>query len=46
MIHDAIIKAGKTQDWKFDFLYENIKEDIEGADLASVNQETPFVQKS
>ena len=44
MIHDAIIKAGKSRDWNFDFLYENIKEDIEGADLASVNQETPFVK--
>lgn len=44
IIHDSIIKAGKKKDWKFDFLYENIKEDIENADLAFVNQETPFVK--
>lgn len=23
MIHDAIIKAGKSRDWNFDFLYES-----------------------
>lgn len=44
MIHDAIIQAGKKNDWNFDFLYENIKEDIEKADVAIVNQETPFVK--
>ncbi len=44
LIHDAIINSGKEQDWNFDFLYENIKEDIEKADLASVNQETPFIK--
>ena len=44
LIHDAVINSGKEQDWNFDFLYENIKEDIEKADLASVNQETPFIK--
>lgn len=44
MIHDAIIQAGKKNDWNFDFLYENIKKDIENADVAFVNQETPFVK--
>nr|WP_317362004.1 CapA family protein [uncultured Blautia sp.] len=44
MIHDAIIQAGKKNDWNFDFLYENVKEDIENADVAIVNQETPFVK--
>ncbi|MDO4470299.1 MAG: CapA family protein [Bacillota bacterium] len=44
LIHDAVINSGKEQDWSFDFLYENIKEDIEKADLASVNQETPFIK--
>lgn len=43
LIHEAIIDSAKEQDWNFDFLYENIKEDIEKADLASVNQETPFI---
>lgn len=44
LIHDSIIDSGKEQNWNFDFLYENIKEDIQKADLASVNQETPFVK--
>ncbi len=44
LIHSAIINAGKEQDWNFDFLYDNIKKDIENADLASVNQETPFIK--
>lgn len=42
MIHEAFIDAGKDNDWDFDFLYENIKDDISDADLASVNQETPL----
>lgn len=42
LIHDAFIEAGKDNDWNFDFLYENIKDDIASADLASVNQETPL----
>lgn len=45
LIHDAVINSGKEQEWNFDFLYENIKEDIEKADLASVNQETPFIKE-
>ena len=42
LIHEAFIDAGKDNDWDFDFLYENIKDDISDADLASVNQETPL----
>lgn len=42
LIHDAFIEAGRDNDWDFDFLYENIKDDISSADLASVNQETPL----
>lgn len=42
LIHDAVIDAGKENDWNFDFLYENVKKEIKGADLASVNQETPL----
>lgn len=44
LIHEAIIQAGKDKDWDFNFLYENIQADIKDADLASVNQETPFVK--
>lgn len=44
LIHDAIIDAGKENDWNFDFLYKNVKDIIKDADLASVNQETPFVK--
>ena len=43
LIHDSLIQAGEANNWNFDFLYENIKSDIENADLASVNQDTPFV---
>lgn len=42
LIHDAFIEAGSYNDWNFDFLYDNIKDDISEADLASVNQETPL----
>lgn len=42
LIHDALIDAGEQNNWNFDFLYKNIKKDIKEADLASVNQETPF----
>lgn len=42
LIHEAFIEAGRDYDWNFDFLYENIKDDISSADLASVNQETPL----
>lgn len=45
LIHEAFIEAGKENDWNFDFLYENIKEDIFDADLASVNQETPLTEE-
>ena len=42
LIHEAFIEAGRDNDWDFDFLYENIRDDISEADLASVNQETPL----
>lgn len=44
LIHDAIIDAGKENNWDFSFLYKNLKEEIKEADIASVNQETPFVK--
>ena len=42
LIHEVFIEAGSYNDWNFDFLYDNLKEDISNADLASVNQETPL----
>ena len=45
LYHDAILEEGKTDsgDWNFDFLYQNVKKEIEEADLSAVNQETVFV---
>ena len=45
LYHDAILEEGRTEsgDWNFDFLYQNIKKEVEDADLAAVNQETVFV---
>ncbi|MGN0399216.1 MAG: CapA family protein [Blautia sp.] len=47
LYHDSILEEGKggeeSEDWNFDFLYKNVKADIENADLAAVNQESPFV---
>lgn len=45
LLHDTLIDAGEENDWNYDFLYENIKKDIKEADLASVNQETPFTDE-
>ena len=43
--HDTVIADGQEEDgqWKYDYIYENVKDEIEGADLAVVNQETPIV---
>ena len=47
LYHDSILEEGKgaeeSEDWNFDFLYANVKKEIENADLAAVNQESPFV---
>lgn len=45
LYHDAILEEGRTEsgEWNFDFLYQNIKKEVEDADLAAVNQETVFV---
>lgn len=45
LYHDAILEEGKTDSgaWNFDFLYQNVKKEIEEADLSAVNQETVFV---
>lgn len=45
LLHDSLIEAGKSEDgkWSYDFLYKNVRKDIESADLAAVNQEAPIV---
>lgn len=46
--HMPIVEEGKgeeeSEDWNFDFVYENVKDDIGKADLAVVNQEAPLVK--
>lgn len=45
LIHSPLYKAAKQEDgsYNFDMLFEHIKDDIESADLAIINQETIFV---
>ena len=45
ILQDALIESGKEsgETWNYDALYAQVAEDIQGADLACVNQETPFV---
>lgn len=47
LIHNLIYFAAKTDDgYNFDMMFENVKEDIEEADIAIINQETIFVNDS
>ncbi len=40
LMHDPILQYGKTDDgYSFDHLFENVKDDIEKADIAMLNQE-------
>ena len=40
LMHDPILQYGKTEDgYSFDHLFENVKGDIEKADIAMLNQE-------
>ena len=43
--HDTVLADGQQESgaWSYDYIYENVKDEIEGADLAVVNQETPIV---
>ena len=43
--HDTVLADGQQESgvWSYDYIYENVKEEIERADLAVVNQETPIV---
>ena len=44
LIHNMVYNSGMgTNPWNYDHLYKNIKEDVEAADLAIINQETIFV---
>ena len=44
LIHNSIYFAAKTDTgYNFDMMFENVKEDIEEADIAIINQETIFV---
>lgn len=43
--HDTVLADGQQEngEWNYDYIYENVKEKIQSADLAVVNQETPVV---
>lgn len=44
LIHEAIYREG-IEGGSFDFLYEHVKQDIQAADVAIINQETPLVDE-
>jgi len=45
LIHNSIYFAAKNENgYNFDMIFENVKEDIESADLSIINQETIFVK--
>lgn len=45
LIHNTIYFAAKTDDgYNFDMLFENVKDEIESADVSIINQETIFVK--
>ena len=45
LIHNSVYFAAQNENgYNFDMLFENVKEDIESADLAIINQETIFVK--
>lgn len=45
LIHSPLYKAAYQEDgsYNFDMLFENVKDDIESADIAIINQETIFI---
>lgn len=43
MIHTPIYTYGLNHGGNFDFLFEHVKETIEGSDISVINQETPLV---
>lgn len=45
LIHNSVYYAAKNESgYNFDMLFENMKDDIESADVAIINQETIFVE--
>ena len=46
LIHTGLYKTGMNPDgeWNYDHLYENVKDEIEAADIAIINQETIFIE--
>lgn len=45
LIHEGLYKTGMKADgeWNYDHVYENVRDEIEAADLAIINQETIFI---
>lgn len=45
LIHNTVYQSGfGSNPWNYDHLYQHVRDDIEAADLAVINQETIFVQ--
>ncbi len=44
LFHDSLIESGKSDSgtWNYDKIYENVKDEIQAADIAMVDQETVF----
>lgn len=45
LIHEGLYKTGMNDsgEWNYDHVYENVRDEIEAADLAIINQETIFI---
>ena len=45
LIHDTVYRSGwNTNPWNYDHLYKHVRDDIQAADIAVINQETIFVK--
>ena len=46
LIHTGLYKTGMNSsgEWNYDHLYEHVKDEIEAADIAIINQETIFIE--
>lgn len=46
LVHEGIYKTGMNDSgvWNYDHVYANVKEEVEAADIAIVNQETIFIE--
>lgn len=44
LIQPSLLASGQSEDgtWSYDSVYDNLRTDIQAADIAIVNQETPF----